>query len=126
MLTKLELAVLDRIYAVCCNSFTVPFKSEDWEISLQLNHSFPSNMYNWITWIFLVSTLTFRCIILPKVIAEGNINGSIIHGILLLTTLSATVFKLNTWLFKAELVQLINQMLLHQLSLGYVIRRCRC
>ena len=110
MLAKLEFAILDRTYAICSKSITTPFKWENGKMSLKLSHSI-LNTYNWITWILLLLTLFSRCIILPKIIGKGDINGSIIHGILLLYSFAAAQFKLNILLYKADLVQLINHSL---------------
>ena len=110
MLTKVEMMTLDRIYSHCSKSLTTPFKWENGKMSLKLNH-IVLNKYNWITWILLFLTLTYRCVILPKIIAKGDINGSFIHGLFSLYNFCAAVFKLNIWLNKEDLVQLINQLL---------------
>ena len=129
MLTKVEMMGLDWIYAHCCESSTTPFKWQNRKISLKRNHTVP-NKYNRITWILLLSTLTLtyrcinfncRCIVLSKTIGEGDKNGSIIHGILLLSNFAATILKLNTRLHKEDLIQLINQLLCNNSVWGMYI-----
>ena len=111
MLTRVEMMALNWIYVHCTKSFPVPFEWENRKMSLKLNHNI-TNIYNCITWIVLLLTLASRCIMLPKIIDKGDINGSIIHGLLWLYNISAAVLKLNILLYKADLVQLINQSLL--------------
>ena len=111
MLTKVEMIALNWIYVPCTKSFTIPFQWEHGKMTLKPNHHI-QNMYNLITWILLLLTLTSRSIILPKIIGEGDINGSIIHGLFLLQNISTAVLKLNILVNKADLLQLINQLLL--------------
>ena len=110
MLTKLEMLALDRIYLHCCKSITTPVQWKNGKMSLKRNHSAP-NVYNWITWILLLLTLASRCSMLPKLISERDINGSIIHGMFLIYNFAGAVLKLNIWLNRVDLVQLINDLL---------------
>ena len=68
-------------------------------------------IFNWISWIFLITTIIFQCKQIPVLISNNEMDGLILHGILTLAHIACAVIKLNIWLRKEDMVQLTNQML---------------
>ena len=63
---------------------------------------------NWVSWILLLPTITFQVILIHQLISKGDVNGLILHVIVTVLHIIYAIIKLNTWLFKGEIAQLVN------------------
>ena len=110
MLTQLEMKTFDLILNICCRKgYTIPFA---WSHGRLLVHRTRKTVIcNSISWILLIPTFIFQFIQFPILISKNNINGLILHGILTVIYVSYAILKLNFWLFKEEIAQLMNHIL---------------
>ena len=110
MLTKVEMEILDLTFIACCNKgFTIPFAWTNGRMVVDTN---PKVLIcNWISWILLIPTIIFEFKQIPVLISDNDINGLILHGILTMFHVNLTIIKVNIWLFKEDMVQLVNHML---------------
>ena len=110
MLTQLEMKTLDSILSICCRKgFTIPFAWSHGRLVVHTNRKI--FICNCISWILLIPTIIFQFTQIPILIFKMNINGLILHGILTVVYISYAILKLNFWLFKEEIVQLMNHIL---------------
>ena len=107
MLTERERRHLTLVLRACCKSYLLPFSWENDKMSLEVNRNII--MCNSILWILLISTTIFQVLQIPTSSRNKDINGLILHGVVLLYSLTNVFYKMIIWLFKAELVQLMNQ-----------------
>ena len=115
MLTQFEMELLNWIYIVTCKSFTVPFHWNKGYISIKKK---PRQLFNFIAWIILLSTLTFKLSQFSNIIRDQDVNGGILHSISTLAVAANIILRLNIWVFKEDLVILINHTLLLNSSWG--------
>jgi len=109
MLTQFELYITSQIFRLCCTSFTIPFAwSEKDQI---LTTKIRSRLLNYLVWGLLLSSSIVRIIQLPGVIKDGDANQAILHGIFTLKGAWHFINKLNIWLHRNELSELIDQVL---------------
>ena len=108
MLTELEMKVLNRILGSCTKSVTIPFS---WESQRMTMKTSPSRIYNFLSWLLLLSSLSFKFSQVPLLLDNRDINGLILHGLFVVAFAASTIFKLNIWLHKTELVSLLNQIM---------------
>ena len=101
---------MDLFLTVCCNKgFTIPFAWKHGRMVVDTNRK--TLACNCVSWILLIATVSFQVIQFPMLISEKDINGLILHGILTLLYISHAIVKLNFWLFKEVIVQLMNHIL---------------
>ena len=105
MLTQVEMKVLDLVYSFSSKSPTIPFCWENGTISLKSNQKV---VYGYIVWLLLLSSLALKTSML---FLNKDINSFILSGIIFLACVSNVIFQLTIWLYKIELVGLINQLL---------------
>ena len=108
MLTELETKILDRILGSCTKSVTIPFL---WKSPKMLMKSNSNRIYDVLTWLLLITSLSFKLKQLRPLLETHDINGLIIHGLFLIAYSAGTIFKLNIWLHKTELVSFVNQIM---------------
>ena len=110
MLTQLEMEKLDLLLTTCCNKgFTIPFFLKHGRMVVDNNRK--TLACNCVSWILLIPAIIFQVIQFPMLISEKDINGLILHGILNVLYISHAIVKLNFWVFKEEIVQLVNHIL---------------
>ena len=65
----------------------------------------------YITWLILLPTLIYGALQMPLLAHNRDINGIILHGMVVLPHTSNLFFKLTIWLYKDQMAQLINGIL---------------
>ena len=112
MLTETEMKTLDWMFHHCCRSVTIPFvwNRDRKRMSVSVK---PINVFtgNYISWLILLPSLIFEALQMPSLAHSRNFNGIIFHGMVILSHTANLLFKLTIWLFKEEMVQLINGLL---------------
>ena len=68
-------------------------------------------MGNYISWLILLPSLIFEVLQIPSLAHNRDVNGIILNGILVMLHLANLLFKLTIWLYKDQMVQLINGIL---------------
>ena len=107
MLTKVDWAVFTWIYVTFPKSFVgTPFTWENGKVTMKVNR-----MYNYITWVLHLLSLTYKYKQLFPLIQTRDFNGLALHGIGLLAFTANIINKLNILLNCAEMVRLINEVL---------------
>jgi hypothetical protein len=117
MLSETELKTIALIYRVTCKSFRIPFHWDDGKLNLKA-YGRVSSLYNVISWIFILSTAFIRVYQIPATAAKREINVFIVHGFFLLHSLATVVFRKNIWIYKEDMVTLVNQELHVNLNWG--------
>ena len=108
MLTEIEMKILNHILGTCTKSATIPFI---WKSPRMYMKSNPNRIYDILTWLLLISSLSFKYKQVRVLLESRDINGLILHGVFVIAFSAGTVFKLNIWLHKTELVSLVNEVM---------------
>ena len=110
MLTQIEMKILDWVFYHCSRSVTIPMK---WNRNLKrMSLSVkPLNAIMGMSWLVLLPSLIFEALQIPSLAHSRNINGIILHGMVVLPHTTNVLFKLSIWLYKEHMVQLINEIL---------------
>jgi len=109
MLTDLELKVMDWVYRWSCKYFTIPLSWQNGRITLKFNHWVLSNCFMFI---LPISTLSFMLFQYSALMDKKDVNASMMYGVLLIYYISLLSYKLCTWIFRKQIVRLINETLL--------------
>jgi len=109
MLTKFEMQITSQIYSLCCTSYTIPFiwSDEDQVLKTTIRRLH----FNCLVWGLLLASSVIRIVQLPVVIVEGDANQAILHGLFTLKGVFHFIQKLNIWLHRNELSELVHQVL---------------
>jgi len=108
MLTELELRVLDFVYSILSKSPALPINWKNKELSLKTNGS---RVFNFSTWILVLPVLGYKLAQLPELIRRKDLNGTILHSFFLIGAMGNAVQSLSIWIYKSDLVYLVNQVL---------------
>jgi len=106
MLTESELKIFGLMCTILCKSPTIPFVWQNGSFRMKRNKH---RILNFVIWLLLILTLSFKIVQLHLIIKKPDINAAILQGLFVMVLTGSVVYKLNTWLFGAELVQLIKQ-----------------
>ena len=68
-------------------------------------------IYTFLTSLLLLCSLSFKFIRVRLLVENHDINGLVLHVLFVIAFSTGTIFKLNIWLHKAELVSLVNQIM---------------
>ena len=110
MLTEIEMRMLSLVYFICSKSPTVPSVFKDGRMFLKSN-SWIYLIKQLIAFLVLVSVMVLKLMKFPDIIRQRNFTGLIIHGFALTIATALAVCKLNIWLYKGEMITVINQVL---------------
>jgi len=109
MISQVEIQVLNLVYRnLCSKIMRTPFYWQNGRIYLKSKYGGFQNA--WITCL-LFFELVRSLVQLSRTIDQRNINGSILRVIYLLRYFAHFLLRINTWIFKSELIQVINQCL---------------
>jgi len=113
MLSELEMKTANLCYRMCCQFDTIPFEWSDGKLSIKTYNVF-SRIWNAGIWFFIWLTLVIRMILIPSVFRGGEVNRTILNGLLILSSIHMVIGKLlyNTDSKKAVLLRVVNQSLL--------------
>ena len=121
MLTEVEMKKLSFIFSFCCKSVAIPFAWDGQRMFVNVNSNVIKG--NYISWFLLIPVLVYEAFQVPSLIHNCDMNGIILHGMVVLTHTASLFYKLAIWLFKEQMVQLINDILYwntgNQFFLGY-------
>jgi len=108
MLTEFEIKMILQIYRICCKSATIPFSWQDEQLLKSPN---PSNRQSWYRFIWLLTLLTvsFRVSRVPSALIRGDANAAILNGTSALEGFYYIIAKVNIWIYRDELQELIWQ-----------------
>ena len=113
MFTILEMKIFGWMYNLYSKYFLMPFTWEDGRMTMK---STQHPVWNFLEGFLLLSTFILKLIQLISPLgnhinSSKDINGLIIHGILIVALAAALLGKLNLWIHSEELVKLVNQLL---------------
>ena len=107
MLTKPEREMIIWIYSLVCRFCTIPFK---WKANgMLLKQNYGVKYWYYLTWTLLLVTLIFELLHFPVMIRKNNLSMVVLHGSAIVGHIVLTISKLNVWMHRSEIVQLINQ-----------------
>jgi len=107
MLTHVENTAIGLVYsAMCRRFFGIRFFWNNGKFSV--NNPKCDFHYNFITWFLLLFTLSFQITRIPALVQKMDINGLVIHVILVITDGSSVVLKLNLGLYGDRMAHLVN------------------
>jgi len=116
MLTEIETKAQNFIYTVCGNSFTIPFNWNNLEGRMSMKYEDKNNnckfrIFNVFCWCLVISVFAYKLSRFAELMKNSDVNGGIIHGILMLIASGNIIVRLCISTYSTEMLQLVSQAL---------------
>ena len=118
MFTTFEKRTLNLVYSIACKFPTIPYTRKDGEIILKVNIGV--KYCNYFTWTLLFATLGLQTLHFPKMTQDKSLSMLVLHGSSFVGYLVLVITKLNIWIYKSEMVHLINQVFYMNATWGMI------
>ena len=120
MLTLLEEKTVKFILRFCCrNGLTLPFSWNKGRMVVNTERKILSS--NIISWIILSITIIFQLIQIPSLINRKDVHGTILQGVMTHLYIAYCIIKINIWIFKEDIAELMNNILFINTSWGMTL-----
>ena len=107
MITQLERERIVWIYSFLSKFPAIPFTCRSGKFMLKQESDL--KYWNYITWILILLVIAFHVSLFPFMLRKENLNMLVQHGSVFLAVLVLLIAKLNIWIYKPEMVKLMNE-----------------
>jgi len=108
MLPQLEIKTMHFAYSVLGSRFNL-ISFLDWNNKKLSLRSKRSRVWNWIVNVLILTAFFLRGREFSRLRNEKRMSGAIVQLIFMERLIAHFFFRLNTWIYRFELVQLVNQ-----------------